>query len=171
MKGASAEPRPSRLLGTLPLFLSLALGCFVAFPQVRATPLLFQTFLGTAALLAIWWAALTVWMAVQHRKPTYAVALLKQHYLQACVHTSILLYWGWYVRWVYGEAYLILAQLVFAYAFDMLLQLSRHRKYTLGFGPFPIIFSINLFLWFRDDWFYLQFALIAVGFAAKELLH
>jgi len=165
------EFRPSRLLGTLPLLLSLALGCFAAIPPVRANQVLFETFLGTAGLLGGWWAALTVWMAVQHREPAFAVALLKQHYLQACVHTSILLYWGWYVRTVYAEAYLILAQLVFAYAFDMLLQLSRRGRYTLGFGPFPIIFSTNLFLWFVDDRFYFQFALIAVGFAAKELLH
>ena len=165
------EFRPSRLLGTLPLLLSLALGCFVAFPQVRANPVLFETFLGTAGLLASWWAVLTVRMASQHREPAFAVALLKQHYLQASVHTSILLYWGWYVQSVYAEGYLILAQLVFAYAFDMLLQLSRRGRYTLGFGPFPIIFSTNLFLWFLNDWFYFQFAMIAAGFAAKEFLH
>ncbi len=106
----------------------------------------------------------------QRRTPLLAVSLLKQHYLQACAHTSILVYWGWYWRPVYEQAYLIAAQLVFAYAFDMLLQLSRHRKYTLGFGPFPIIFSINLFLWFKDDWFYYQFLIVAVGFAAKEFL-
>jgi hypothetical protein len=40
-------------------------------------------------------------------------------------------------------------QLLFAYAFDMLLGWSRRERYTLGFGPFPVIFSINLFLWFR----------------------
>ncbi len=165
------EFKPSRLLGTLPLLLSLALGCFVAFPQVRADQVLFRTFLGAAALLASWWVALTVWMAAQRRTPSFSVLLLKQHYLQACVHLSILLYWGWYVRAVYDEAYLILAQLVFAYAFDMLLQLSRRGRYTLGFGPFPIIFSTNLFLWFVNDSFYFQFALIATGFAAKEFLH
>ena len=34
----------------------------------------------------------------------------------------------------------------------------------------PVVFSINLFLWFKPDWFYLQFVLIAAGFAAKELI-
>jgi hypothetical protein len=33
-----------------------------------------------------------------------------------------------------------------------------------------VIFSINLFLWFRPDWFYFQFLMVAVGFAAKELI-
>ena len=45
---------------------------------------------------------------------------------------------------------------------------SRKREYLLGFGPFPIIFSINLFLWFRDDWFYLQYLMLAAGFMGKE---
>ena len=52
----------------------------------------------------------------------------------------------------------------------MLLAWSRRGTYTLGFGPFPVIFSINLFLWFKPDWFYLQLLMVAVGFAAKELI-
>ena len=69
-----------------------------------------------------------------------------------------------------SSAHFILAQLLFAYAFDMLLCWSRRDTYVLGFGPFPVIFSINLFLWFKPDWFYLQFVMVAVGFAAKELI-
>ena len=64
---------------------------------------------------------------------------------------------------------LIAAQLLFAYAFDMLLNWSRRDTYTLGFGPFPIILSTNLFLWFRAEWFYLQFPMIAVGFEAEAI--
>jgi hypothetical protein len=59
---------------------------------------------------------------------------------------------------------------LFAYAFDMLLGWSRRGIYTLGFGPVPVVFSINLFLWFRPDWFYFQFLLVALGFAAKDLI-
>jgi hypothetical protein len=64
----------------------------------------------------------------------------------------------------------LLGQLVFAYAFDMLLAWSRREDYLLGFGPFPIIFSTNLFLWFKDDWFSLQFLLVAVGFLGKAFV-
>ena len=71
---------------------------------------------------------------------------------------------------VYESAYLIVGQLAFAYAFDMLLAWSRRDTYVLGFAPFPVIFSINLFLWFKPDWFYLQFLMVAIGFAAKELI-
>src|SRR5262249_33860305 len=94
----------------------------------------------------------------------------KQHYLQACAQGSVLLYWGWYWPQVYASAHLILAQVIFAYAFDMLLAWSRRDKYVLGFAPFPIVFSINLFLWFKPEWFYLQFLMVALGLAAKELI-
>jgi hypothetical protein len=82
----------------------------------------------------------------------------------------VLLYWGWYWPPVYAFAPFILAQLLFAYAFDMLLGWSRRDTYTLGFAPFPIVFSINLFLWFKPEWFYLQFAMVALGLAAKEFI-
>ena len=41
----------------------------------------------------------------------------------------------------------------------MLLTWTRRRPFGMGFGPIPIVFSTNLFLWFRDDWFALQFLL------------
>ena len=85
-------------------------------------------------------------------------------------HISVYAYWGWYWQPVYNYSWLLVAQIVFAYAFDMLLSWSRRGSYVLGFGPFPIIFSTNLFLWFRDDWFYLQFILVAVGFLGKEFV-
>src|SRR4029077_8593488 len=89
--------------------------------------------------------------------PHIEIVLKKQHYLQACVQGSLLVYWGWYWPPVYAFAPFILAQLVFAYAFDMLFCWSRREVYSLGFAPFPIVVSINLFLWFKPDWFYLQF--------------
>ena len=127
-------------------------------------------FLGAAIGLAAWNAALAASVRRTGRALTIDVVLRKQHYLQACAQGSVLLYWGWYWPPVYQSAHLIAAQLLFAYAFDMLLAWSRRNTYTFGFAPFPVIFSINLFLWFKPDWFYLQFAMVAVGFAAKELI-
>ena len=89
--------------------------------------------------------------------------------MQACAHTAILLYWGW-PGGLYDAAPLIGAQLLFAYAFDMLLTWSRRETYTLGFGPFPIVFSLNLFLWFKADWFAWQFVMIATAFTGKAML-
>jgi hypothetical protein len=71
---------------------------------------------------------------------------------------------------VYAYFPQLLGQLLFAYAFDMLLAWSRRQRYALGFGPFPIVFSTNLFLWFKDDWFAWQFAVIALGFFGKAFV-
>ncbi len=90
------------------------------------------------------------------------------HYVQLAMHTSVYAYWGFYWREVYHYVPLIAAQIIFAYALDMLVCWSRRDRWIAGFGPFPIILSTNLFLWFRDDWFFLQFAMISIGVVAKE---
>ena len=140
------------------------------YAPVHQSPRLLWSFLGTGAVLLAWNGVLLVSALRQRRRFTLEIVLRKQHYVQACAHTSILLYWGWYWRTVYESAFLIVAQILFAYAVDLLLTWSRRDTATLGFGPFPIVFSTNLFLWFRQDWFYLQFVMIALAFAAKELI-
>ena len=154
----------------LPLVFTAGLLAFALYPPVRQTPPLLWSFLGMGAVLLAWNVVLLVSALRRRRVFTREIVLRPQHYVQACAHTAIFLYWGWYWRPVYDSAHLIVAQLFFAYAFDMLLSWSRRDAYTLGFGPFPIILSTNLFLWFKQDWFYLQFAMIAVGFAAKEFI-
>lgn len=154
----------------LPFLFTLALAAFGLLGPVRQNPRLLWSFLGAGAVLFAWNAALTGSALSKGRSLALELVLRKQHYLQACAQGSVLLYWGWHWRQVYDSAHLIAAQLLFAYAFDMLLSWSRRDTYTLGFGPFPVIFSINLFLWFRPDWFYLQFLMVALGFAAKELI-
>lgn len=137
-------------------------------PTVTANARLQWALWGAAGLISGW--NLLLLATARTRPLTVNVVLRKQHYVQALAQTSIFLYWGWHWREVYDSAYLIAAQLLFAYAFDMLLAFSRRDTYTLGFAPVPVILSINLFLWFRAEWFYLQFLLIAVGFAAKEFI-
>jgi hypothetical protein len=151
---------------TLPLAFTFALASLALLAPVRQNPKVLWTFLGAAAVLLVWQAALLS----RGRKLTLDVAPKKQHYVQACAQGAVLLYWGWYWPQVYASLHLILAQLLFAYAFDMLLGWSRRHAYTLGFAPFPVVFSINLFLWFKPDWFYLQFVMVALGLAAKELI-
>ena len=160
---------PGRAL-SLPLIAAALLAAAGLLPSARGNAALFWSFCGAGGALLGWNVAL---LAAAHRRGrslALDVVVRRQHYLQACAQSAILLYWGWYWREVYDSAHLIAAQLVFAYAFDMLLTWSRRDTYTLGFGPFPIIFSINLFLWFRPDWFYLQFVMVAIGFAVKELV-
>ena len=164
------SPAPgTRALG-LPLVFTSGLAAFALLDSVRQNESLLRAFLGAAAVLIVWNAVLLASARRTGRTLTLEIVPRKQHYLQACAQGSVLLYWGWYWRPVYDSAHLIAAQLVFAYAFDMLLSWSRRDTYTLGLGPFPVIFSINLFLWFKPDWFYLRFLMVALGFAAKELI-
>lgn len=160
---------PARALA-LPLTFTLLLVAFGVLPTVRQSAPLLGSFLGAGAALVAW--SVLLFATAQRRRRTFTVevVLRKQHYLQACAQGLVFVYWGAYWRQVPDSALLILSQLVFAYAFDALLGWSRRDTYTLGFAPFPIILSTNLFLWFKPEWFYLQFLMVAVGFAAKELI-
>jgi hypothetical protein len=159
--------RSSRAL-LLPLGFIALLAAFSLLPQVNQNRQLVLSILGAAGALLVGLAL--VWRRVRRRNLRVEVSVRAQHYLQASMQASVFLYWGWYWRPAYEAVPLIAAQLAFAYAFDMLLAWSRRDAYTLGFGPFPVIFSTNLFLWFKPEWFYLQFCMVAVGFAAKELI-
>src|SRR5688572_25998614 len=152
----------------LPALFSTSLAALAFLSPARENPRVFWAFIGSAAALMVWNVLLSFFANARALK--LEVNLRKQHYIQACAQGSVLLYWGWHWAPVYESGYLLLAQLLFAYAFDMLLAWSRRGTYVLGFGPFPVIFSINLFLWFKPDWFFLQFAMVALGFAAKEFL-
>ena len=154
----------------LPLGFTLTLAALAGLPSISLNPGLFWSILGAAAVLLASLAVLGASVTRRGRALGIEVSLRRPHYLQACIQTSLLLYWGWYWSPVYEAAPLIVAQLVFAYAFDMLLVWWRRDTYTLGFGPFPVILSIQFFLWFKPEWYYLQFLMIAVGFAAKELI-
>ena len=165
-----AVSRGSLKLGSfkVPLVLIIVLSFLALSPRVQGNDVLFWSFVGAILLLASWFIYLFAlsWNSGEDR--LFEIVLRPQHYIQAMVQFSVYAYWGYYWRPVYEHAWLIVGQIVFAYAFDILLAWSRRQKYTLGFGPFPIIFSINLFLWFRDDWFYMQFLMIALGFMGKE---
>ena len=151
-----------------PAFLTACLFALSFVPRVQSNDVLVQAFWGATAALIAWQIWQVVQMQRQQRAFGFFVLLRPQHYVQAMVQSSVYLYWGYYWQPVYEHFWLIIAQILFAYTFDMLLSWSRQRDYTLGFGPVPIILSVNLFLWFRDDWFYLQFLMIAIGFRGKE---
>src|SRR5687768_2144223 len=142
------------------------LAAFLALPRIHGNPVLVASFAGAVALLAGWY----IWLLKSGRPLKIEISVRPQHYLQALAHTAIFVYWGMYWLEIRDAAALIAAQIVFAYAFDMLLSWTKHGKFVLGFGPFPIIYSTNLFLRFRDDWFYWQFAMVAIGLLAKELI-
>src|SRR5580704_10633114 len=114
------ELSPGRAFA-LPLLFTAGLLAFCPYSPVRQNPRLLSSFLGAGAVLIVWDVLLLVSARRQSRVFRIELVLRPQHYVQACAHTSILLYWGWYWPEVYRAAPLIAAQLVFAYAFDALL--------------------------------------------------
>lgn len=172
--GASATASvmlSARQMFVVPTVFILALFLVSLLPRIQSNDTLVISFWGTCAALLLWAVVLYSKALSSGKRKGFILARPKQqHYIQAMVHTSVYVYWGWAWPPVQEYAFLLLAQLFFAYAFDMMLAWSRRETYLLGFGPFPIIFSTNLFLWFRDDWFYLQFIMIAVGFMGKEFV-
>jgi hypothetical protein len=155
----------------LPFSLTALFLAFLAFPRVHDHPPLVASFLGVAAVLAVWTAIL--WIGSKRWTQCFRIEraqILKQHYIQATVQTCVYAYWGWYWRPVYAEIPLFLAQIVFLYTFDALLSWSRGRSWRFGFRPLPIILSTNVFNWFKDDWYAFQFLLIATGALGKEFI-
>ena len=162
----------------LPAFLIVGLAILALMPRIQTNDTLIWSFVAAAVFLGLWLTFLLSRGRAERDTYSFEIALRPQHYIQACVQFSVYAYWGYHwelipgsgLRPVYDHALLMLGQIIFAYAFGILLSWSRHQKYILGFGPIPIIFSVNLFLWFRDDWFYMQFLMIALGFMGKEYI-
>jgi TPR repeat protein len=150
--------------------LTVLFACFVFLPQVSANERLEWSILGTAGALLIFLLFLRRQVIRTARILRYEFLPKPVHYVQLTMHTCIYLYWGWYWREVYHQVPLIVAQLAFAYVLDMLVCWSRRDKWILGFGPFPIVLSTNLFLWFKPDWYFLQFLMLATGVLCKEFI-
>lgn len=165
---AITSPRISPL--TLAFLLILGFASFSLVPQVSANLRLSEATWATAACLLVFLGVIHRRVVRDGRTLTYQFAPRKVHYVQLVMHSCVYAYWGWYWPEVYRHIPHILAQIVFVYALDMLVCWWRRDNWILGFGPFPIVLSTNLFLWFRDDWFILQFAMIAVGVLAKEFV-
>lgn len=152
----------------LPLAGIVALAAFAWLPRIRSSNALLTSFVGASVVLLTWWAALK--LRTRGRSLRVDFVVRPEHYMQLFAQLSIYVYWGLYWNPIRDAAWLIAAQIVFAYAFDMLLAWSRRETFALTFAPFPVVFSINLFLRFRDDYFALQFVLVALAFLAKEFI-
>ncbi len=170
---AEAPPFSTRLSarGAFLLNAAFVVGLLVLsqLPLLDQRPVVRMSIVGVALVLLAW-STLLFGILLRGQEVVLEVALRRQHYLQAGLQGSLILYWGYYWPEVYHAAPLIVAQLLFAYGFDSLLSWTHRRKFALGFGPFPIIFSITLFFWFKDPWFYWQFVMVAIGLAGKEFL-
>src|SRR6185436_8896811 len=88
-------------------------------PLLAARPVV-RGSIEVVALFLLAWSALLFGVLRRGQRVTLQLLLLRQHYLQACLQGSLIVYWGYYWREVYHAAPLIVAQLLFAYAFDSL---------------------------------------------------
>lgn len=154
----------------LAFFFILATALFSLIPRIADNVRLAMSFRAAAGVLLVLLLLLRAQVSRTGRKLTYDFKPRSVHYVQLVMHTCVYAYWGWYWREVYRAIPLIIGQIVFAYALDMIVNWFRRDDYVLGFGPFPIILSTNLFLWFHDDYFYWQFVLISVGVLGKEFI-
>ena len=118
----------------------------------------------------MWAATLARRARAEGRALEVQIWLRRPHYVQTLVQLGVYAYWGWHWRTVYEFAPLLLAQILFGYLFDMCLSWKRHGRFRLGFGQWPVTFSTNLFIWFHDDLFAVQFLMIALAYVSREFL-
>lgn len=168
---APAAPRllPARAVGPIVLAIVAAFFAFLAVPRVQATAGLWGAFLvwGTAALAAIG----ALWLRDRRagRRLEIEPHVRTPHWVQLGMHTSVFVYWGLYWDAVAAQAPLIVAQVAFAYLCELCVSWRRYGRWRLGFGPWPVVGSTNLFLWWQDPYFAAQFGMIAVIYLSREL--
>jgi hypothetical protein len=80
----------------------------------------------------------------------FTVDVRKAHVIQACVHSSIFLYWSLYWPGVRAQLPMIAFMLVMAYAADAAFSYTKAGSWRIGLSPLPVVFSTNLFVWL--DW-------------------
>ncbi len=166
---ASAVER-STIPNLLPAVFILGLLGLSFLPRIAGIPLLEASFQGAVAILAAWYVVLLLRSRRRNRVLTVEFNALRTHWVQVLVQGSVYLYWATAWPVIAGQFLLIAGQWLFAYACTMLVTWTRREKAEVGFGPLPIIMSTNFFLCFRDEWFYLQFLMIATGVFGKEFV-
>ena len=160
---------PSRPL-ILPCALAAALGAFLLHPGIQRNPGLLWTFVVSVTGILAW----TAWLYSARRRSKEGLVLdfvlRTPHWMQTLAQGALLVWWGSFVSLVPAWAPLIVAQLILAVAVEGLFSLTRRGRYSLGLGVVPVVFSVNLFLWFTGSWFFLQFAMIVLVYAGKEFI-
>ena len=148
------EKKQDKAIQFIPLSLILLFFSFSFLPRVQQNENLVHIFWGISAALALFYALVLFGILKNKIKPTFQFLIRPSHYVQAIVQMGVYGYWGWVVSQVYAQMPLIFAQILFLYILNVLISWARGKEWRIGFGMFPIIFSTNLFLWFKDDVFF-----------------
>jgi hypothetical protein len=117
-------------------------------------------------------AAFLYFLAQRGSRPETQIELdvRRTHFVQAIAQGSIYFFVGAYYPGVAQWAPYVIYQLIFAFTFDFLLSIYRHNRYKLGFSIFPIVLSINLFIWFKPEYFVGQLIMIMIAILAKAYI-
>ncbi|MFN0051132.1 MAG: hypothetical protein ACKV0T_03015 [Planctomycetales bacterium] len=136
--------------------------------QGRMTPA--WSILGALAVLGIW--QLVLFSSTRQATVAFRVEsfIRSTHYIQGILQGTIYVYLSLYWGDIGTYLPLLVAQALVGYLVDMQLCWSRGRPVRLGFAIIPVILSTNLFLWFKEDYFYYQLLMVASAFLAKELV-
>jgi len=176
MIAANAGLRTTGPLTWLPVLLACGLLAFLATGRVQGNEHMLYAFAGVGGGLLVWYFALRATGRMRGVEP---IPPVRQHFIQAMVQVVLYVWWGyhWTVgqgddvqRPIFLQAPMIVAQFCYLYAFDGLWSWTRGRPWRLASGPAPIVLSTNLFIWFKDDWFVWQFAMITAGLLGKEFI-
>ena len=96
--------------------------------------------------------------------------LRRPHWVQFLMHSTVFVYWGYHYSEVLRQVPFILAQVAMAYILDILLSWWRRGRWVAGLGPIPVIGSINLFLWFRPEFWHWQVVMVLIAMGSKPFL-
>ena len=154
----------------LPCASAAGLAAFLLHPGVRGEPAAFWTVAAAVVGIVVW----TGWLFASRRERgedlTLELVLRTPHWMQTLAQGALLVWWATYVDMVRLWAPMILAQLLLAVAVEGLFALTRRGRYAAGLGVVPVVFSVNLFLWFTGPWFFFQFAMVVLVYAGKEFI-
>ena len=159
-------PEIPALAAILCLFLTALGTTFVA--RVSQNTALLASLIGAtvAGLSVVLWA----WARVARKRQSVRIVWHPKatHLAQGVAHVLVYAYWATYHPPLRDQFWLILAQIPFAYFLDIAFAWIRYGTYRMGFAPLPIVGSINLFLWMTDDWFAIQFLMVALAYISRE---
>ena len=152
--------------GLIALLLLGGLGATFLLPRVQTSDGLQWAFGGAIFVLASWVGLLRL----AGKRLGVQLWLRKPHYIQGGVQTGVYLYWALYWPQVAEQLPLIAAQILFLMLFEACISWTQGRTFRLGFSAAPIIGSLNLFLWFRDEIFVWQLVVVAAAYLSKEFV-
>lgn len=157
------EASPAKVLTILVLLLAGMFGVAFYESGTRVAPALLGSAYVTAAAVVVF----SLWSLKAGAKLDVTYSARSVHWIQAMVQLSILIELGRFFEGVWQYAPLIVYQVCFAYIVHILLPCVFQRRCELSFAIFPVVFSINIFLWFLPQFYYMQILMIGLAIAGK----